>query len=110
MPPTRRSTRPTPRASHAIGVDLLRGQLGFSGVTITDSLNGTAAARGVSSASLALKAVRAGTDMIMLTGSETNTDAQFDFLVAKADAGAIPLETLRESYARILALKATLAD
>ena len=34
--------------SHAISVDLLRTALGFQGVTITDSLNGTAAARGVS--------------------------------------------------------------
>ncbi|MEA2619557.1 MAG: beta-N-acetylhexosaminidase, partial [Chloroflexota bacterium] len=33
--------------SHAISVNLLRGQLGFKGVTITDSLTGAAASRGV---------------------------------------------------------------
>src|SRR5207253_1886324 len=52
--------------SHAIAVDLLRNTLGFSGVTITDSLSGTAAARGLSTTSLALRAARAGTDMILL--------------------------------------------
>jgi beta-glucosidase-like glycosyl hydrolase len=77
-------------------------------VTITDSLNGTAVARGVSATSLAYKAARAGTDMLMLTGTEPSTKAQFDYLVAKADAGLIPLGRLRASYDRIMALRATL--
>ena len=94
--------------SHAIGTDLLRGTLGFTGVTITDSLNGTAAARGVSATSLAYRAARAGTDMLMLTGTEPSTKAQFDYLVAKADAGLIPLGRLRASYDRIMALRTTL--
>ena len=36
--------------SHAISVTLLRHDLGFKGVTITDSLDGTAHARGVATA------------------------------------------------------------
>ena len=94
--------------SHTIGTSLLRGQLGFTGVSITDSLNGTAAARGVSSTTLAYKAARAGTDMIMVTGTESSTAAQFAYLVAKAEAGLIPLDRLKASYDRILALRATL--
>ena len=82
---------PTPRAgATTIGTDLLRDTLGFTGVTITDSLNGTAAARGVSATSLAYRAARAGTDMLMLTGTEPSTKAQFDYLVAKADGGPDP--------------------
>src|SRR5947207_14865228 len=53
--------------SHAIGVTLLRQNLGLSGVTITDSLDGAAKARGVSTASLAIRAAAAGTDMILVS-------------------------------------------
>ena len=95
--------------SHAISVGLLRDELGFAGVTITDSLSGTARARGVSATSLARKAAKAGTDMIMLTGSETATKAAYARLLEDAQGGAIPLATLETSYARILALKATVA-
>ena len=95
--------------SHAIGVDLLRTTLGFQGVTITDSLTGTAAARGVAAASLAVKAAEAGTDLILVTGSESSTAATYSTLVAKATDGSIPAATLQASYDRILALKATLA-
>lgn len=95
--------------SHAIGVDLLRDTLGFGGVTITDSLSGTASARGVSATSLARKAAKAGTDMLMLTGSETATNAAYARLRQDAEDGKIPLATLQASYARILALKAAIA-
>jgi beta-N-acetylhexosaminidase len=95
--------------SRAIGVDLLRGSLGFTGVTITDSLTGTAAARGVSPTSLAIRAAQAGTDMILVTGSETSTQATYGALVDAAVSGSIPGAVLRASYDRIVALKAELA-
>jgi len=94
--------------SKAISVDLLRTTLGFTGVSITDSLSGTAAARGVSATSLAIKAAQAGTDMILLTGSEASSASTYAGLVAAAAAGTIPLATLEASSARILALKAAL--
>ncbi len=96
--------------STAIGVGLLRDTLGFTGVTITDSLTGSAAARGVTTTSLALLAARAGTDMILLTGSEASTRATFASLLAGAGKGTIPLSGLQASYDRILALKAALTD
>lgn len=94
--------------SRAISVDLLRAELGFTGVTITDSLSGTAVARGTSGRRLAVRAARAGTDMVMLTSKEAATAEAFDLLVAKARAGALPLDRLRASYDRILALKSGL--
>src|SRR3954454_15540912 len=94
--------------SHAISVGLLRTTLGFRGVTVTDSLTGTAAARGVSPTTLAVKAAKAGTDMILVTGSEASTASTYSTLVADAGNGTIPLATLQASYDRILALKASL--
>jgi beta-N-acetylhexosaminidase len=94
--------------SHAISVTLLRHDLGFTGVTITDSLDGTAYARGVSAGRLAFLAALAGTDMILTTGSETATRAVFARLLLDAEKGVLPLTTLRASYARIIAMKAGL--
>jgi len=96
--------------SHAISVGLLRTTLGFTGVSITDSLTGTAAARGVTDTSLAVKAARAGTDMIMLTGSEASTKASYATLLLDAQNGTIPLASLQASYSRILALKARVSS
>ena len=94
--------------SHAIGVTLLRHDLGFTGVTITDSLDGTAKARGLWTRVLAVSAARAGTDMILTTGSEASTRGVYATLLHQAELGSIPLATLRASYDRILALKAGL--
>ena len=91
--------------SHAISDTLLRGQLGFRGVTITDSLTGDAKARGTTDTALALKASIAGTDMILVTDSEAATSAIFDALLAAARAGTIPKATLDASYDRILGMK-----
>ena len=54
---------------------------------------------------LALRAARAGTDMILVTGSERSTSRLYAWLLAKARVGAIPLPRLRASLDRILALK-----
>ena len=96
--------------SRSISVGLLRTTLGFTGVTITDSLNGTAAARAVSVTSLAVKAAKAGTDMILLTGSEASTRSTYASLLLEAQNGTIPLSTLQASYDRVLALKAGLTN
>jgi beta-N-acetylhexosaminidase len=94
--------------SHVIAVTLLRRDLGFTGVTITDSLDGTAQARGLWTRVLAVSAARAGTDMILTTGSELSTRGVYATLLRQAEEGLIPLSTLRASYDRILALKAGL--
>jgi beta-N-acetylhexosaminidase len=94
--------------SSAIADGLLRGTLGFTGVTITDSLDGTAHARGIATSVLAVLAASAGTDMILMTGSESTTTAVYATLLADARLGLFPLAGLQASYERILALKAGL--
>jgi beta-N-acetylhexosaminidase len=94
--------------SHAIAVTLLRGDLGFTGVTITDSLDGTGAARGLTDRLLAVRAAKAGTDMILVTGSEATSQAVYAALLRGASDGSIPTATLLASYDRIIALKAGL--
>jgi beta-N-acetylhexosaminidase len=91
--------------SPAIVNTLLRHDLGFRGVTITDGLDGTARARGVTPSGLALAAAIAGTDMILTTGSEAATRTVYANLVRAATASRIPRATLLASYNRILHLK-----
>lgn len=92
--------------SFAIATTLLRHDLGFSGVTITDSLSGTAYSRGVKVRGLAVRASIAGTDMILMTGSETSSGHLYTYLLNAANHGSIPMARLRTSYDRILAMKA----
>ena len=94
--------------SRPIGTTLLRGELGFHGVTITDSLDGAANTRGIPTNPLALKAAKAGTDMLLLTGSEASSRSVFRTLLDAAKAGQIRHDRLTASYDRILALKAGL--
>lgn len=91
--------------SRRIGVRLLRDELGFEGVTITDSLDGTANARGIPSDPLAVKAARAGTDLILITGSEAASRSVYLSVLRAARDGRIAAADLDASYDRILALK-----
>ena len=94
--------------SPAVVGTLLRHDLGYTGATITDSLDGTASVRGISVRRLASAAAAAGTDLILTTGSEASTAAVYQYLVDRATAGAIARSTLQASYTRILVLKARL--
>jgi beta-N-acetylhexosaminidase len=91
--------------SAAIGTTLLREDLGYTGATITDSLDGTASSRSVAVTTLAIASLRAGTDLILTTGSEASSREVYDALLEDARNGSISLTTLRASYARIVALK-----
>ena len=91
--------------SRAISSGLVRQTLGFTGISITDSLTGIADARGVSPASLAIRAAQAGTDMILLTGSESATRATYTSLLSAARDGRIARGRLVTSYNRIVATK-----
>jgi beta-N-acetylhexosaminidase len=94
--------------SRTIGTYLLRGQLGYRGVTITDSLDGAAHARGIPVSPLAVRAARAGTDLILVTGSEPSSEGAYQSLLRAATSGRIDRARLLASYQRIIALKARL--
>jgi beta-N-acetylhexosaminidase len=94
--------------SRAIAGTLLRGELGFQGATITDSLDGAAHARGVPTDTLAIRAAAAGTDLILVTGSESASLSVYYSLVRAASDGRVGRAGLVASYRRIAALKSGL--
>jgi beta-N-acetylhexosaminidase len=84
---------------------LLRNEVGFKGVTITDALDGAAATRGRTVQSVGVLSAQAGVDILLFTGSEASSAAAFERLVTAASEGRIPAAALRRSYDRILSLK-----
>jgi beta-N-acetylhexosaminidase len=83
--------------------------LGFTGVTITDALEPLARTHRVALGQAALRAARAGVDLLLFVGSESSTDAVYDQLLAAARDGRLPRATLEASAARIDELAATYA-
>ncbi|HEY3765890.1 MAG TPA: glycoside hydrolase family 3 N-terminal domain-containing protein [Gaiellales bacterium] len=84
---------------------ILRGRLGFAGVTITDALDSAAAVRHTTDPPLALRSAQAGADLLLITGSQATSRGVYTHLLAAATSGALPMANLTASYNRILALK-----
>jgi beta-N-acetylhexosaminidase len=87
---------------------VLRGDLGFTGVTITDSLDSAAAVRHQTDSAVALRSALAGADLLLITGSQATSAVVYSRLLAAANSGALPRSGLTASYDRIVALKARL--
>jgi beta-N-acetylhexosaminidase len=93
--------------SRAITTGLLREQLGYDGVVVTDSMEAQAvlARSGVAEASV--RSLRAGADLILLTGSASWNEV-FPRLLEEARADPEFRARVRASAARVLALKRSL--
>jgi beta-N-acetylhexosaminidase len=86
--------------------DLLRGELGFSGVVVSDALDMAGASGSLGMAGAAVAALRAGCDLLCL-GTE-NTDSQLadiERAVGSAVAdGTLPPDRVREATGRVRGL------
>lgn len=91
--------------SRAIVSQLLRGELGFSGVVVTDSMEAQASLATGSITTASERAVRAGVDLVLLTGRSSYRPV-YDHLLAVARRDAVFRARVGESAARVLALKA----
>jgi beta-N-acetylhexosaminidase len=87
---------------------LLRGRMGFTGATITDSLDAAAATRRLPINTVTLRSANAGADMLLITGSQAESQGAYQALLKAAGAGTLPRSQLQASYARIIALKSRL--
>ena len=82
--------------------DMLRGQLGFAGVVITDSLQMGAVTQQYSSGELAVKAVQAGVDMLLEPADFAQAEQS---LTEAVQSGTISEERINASVQRILEMK-----
>ena len=88
--------------SSAIIQDILRDQLEFKGVVITDALEMSAIADFHSSGEAAVTALQAGCDLLLMP---LNLHDAYEAVLEAVNTGALPMDRLNESVARVLHLK-----
>jgi beta-N-acetylhexosaminidase len=93
--------------SRAIIVELLRDRLAFRGVVMTDSMEAQASLATGTITTVSERAVRAGADLLLLTGRGSYR-LVYRHLLAKAQHSASFRKRVREAAARVLALRAGL--
>ena len=86
-------------------MDLLREELGFRGVIVTDDLAMEGAKRGGTSARAAVEAAAAGADLLVLSGSIQEQADAYDAMVDAVASGEISRERIEASVRRIAELK-----
>jgi beta-N-acetylhexosaminidase len=96
--------RPATLSPRVLG-DLLRGELGFDGVIVTDCLEMDAIATTVGTVSGAVAALAAGADLLLISHHLDLARAAADAIVAAVDDGRIPLARLRDAHARVMAVR-----
>jgi len=85
---------------------LLREQMGFGGVVITDDLTMGAIAENYNIGEAAVKAIQAGSDLVLICHDYDRQVEVLEALLAAARNGTIPTERIDQSLYRILRLKA----
>ena len=88
--------------SHQMITEILKGQLGFSGLVVTDSMQMGAITDEYSSADAAILALQAGCDIILMP---ENLVEAFDGVVAAVEDGRLSEQWLDETVLRILEFK-----
>jgi beta-N-acetylhexosaminidase len=92
-------------ASRYILTDLLRDELGFKGLAITDDLAAGAITVVGSSADSAVASIIAGADMVRLSGPGSEQRRMREALIAAARDGRISRERLNDATVRVLEAK-----
>ncbi|WML41279.1 beta-N-acetylhexosaminidase [Neobacillus sp. OS1-2] len=88
--------------SHKVLTGLMREEMGFKGVIVTDAMNMQAIADHFGPVDAAVRAVKAGTDIVLMpVGLESVANGLYDAV----NSGDIPEERLDQSVERILTLK-----
>jgi beta-N-acetylhexosaminidase len=95
--------RPASLSPEAVGV--LRGELGFDGVVVTDDLAMTGATGGGPPARAAVEAVKAGADLLIISSIPEQQADAYDAVVAAVESGEIPQRRIQASVERILKVK-----
>jgi beta-N-acetylhexosaminidase len=86
-------------------ISMLREDLGFDGVVVTDDLAMAGATGGGTVAGAAVEAVKAGADLLLVSSAPQEQADAYDAVVEAVEVGEIPRERIEESVGRILRVK-----
>ena len=95
--------RPASLSPEAIG--MLRTELGFDGVVITDDLAMAGASGDGPPARAAVEAVKAGADLLIISSPPQQQADAYDAVVEAVESGEIQREQIRASVERVLKVK-----
>jgi beta-N-acetylhexosaminidase len=87
--------------SRAILTGLLREQMGYEGVIITDGMDMHAIAHRYGAGQAAVKALAAGADMVMAIGSRETQEQTIDAIAAAIADGTLPMQEVRARLERL---------
>lgn len=91
--------------SHKVLTGLLREELGFQGVVVTDSMAMQAVADRWGVGDAAVRSVEAGADLVLACGPFENHVKTVEALIEAVRSGRLPESRLDESVERLMALK-----
>ena len=94
--------------SSTIVTDMLRREMGFSGVVITDDVSAAVQVQDVSAGDRAVRAIRAGCDIVLASAEPAVAADMVKALIAAAQSDPAFAARVDESAARVLALKGSL--
>jgi beta-N-acetylhexosaminidase len=95
--------RPASLSPEAVG--MLRGELHFDGVVVTDDLAMVGATGGGSPARAAVAAAKAGADLLIISSPPQQQADAYDAVVEAVESGEIPRAQIEASVERILEVK-----
>ncbi len=95
--------------SRVILDDLLRGELGFTGITVSDAMDMGGAGGAEHLSETLVAAAEAGMDLFLLAHAESVEEAAFDAFVGAVRAGRLDARRLELARDRILAARRALA-
>jgi beta-N-acetylhexosaminidase len=91
--------------TRAIATDLLRGELRFQGVAITDDLADPAITSSYSVPDAAVQALRAGADVLFISGPAGDQQAAYEAVLGAVRSGDLPRRRLNNAVLRALEAK-----
>ncbi|HEU4777410.1 MAG TPA: glycoside hydrolase family 3 N-terminal domain-containing protein, partial [Telluria sp.] len=91
--------------SKAVLTGLLRGEMGYGGVIISDCLEMAAIAQGIGIPAGAITTLQAGADIVLISHREAQQHAAIDAVLKAVADGTLDAARIDESAARVRALK-----
>lgn len=92
--------------SKKISTDLLRKEMHYAGLVVTDDLQMQGSKQLLRPEAAALKALQAGADIVMLTWSFADQGKAFEYVKKAVENGELSIDDLHEKLRRILVVKA----
>lgn len=91
--------------SKAVLTDLLRGEMGYQGVVISDCLEMAAISEGIGIPKGAIATLQAGTDIVLISHREEQQHAAIEAVLQAVEKGEIDIARIDEALARVAELK-----